>query len=384
MLVNGFGTTNKCESFTIWSIVILSILGATYIAKLLPVSETGLLEVIFLLSSILALITTGINKNALFISNALLIYLFYSFVSVILITHANLLDFVQAYKSYYYFILLGAFYKKEIFSEEVIEKIFKFLLLVFLVKYSLDKFVLKIDRPTVLIENNFELILLILLYYYVNIIKKDANIINTLLMLFVCIISGSRSSLIAMMIAILFSFDRRLDIKKIVMMTLIPLAVLGIYMIFQSRLEDSGGSSYEQIDRYRFFLEFLSSTSDWPWWKFFIGSTALTPLSATSCANLSYYQLLFSYSGDGKCYSVILHSFLLRVIYDHGFFGFIALITVLCLFLNKFSLKSKICIISILMATAMSVSSLNNVYVSLALVFFIGAEKNYRVINGTV
>ncbi|HAT1669566.1 TPA: hypothetical protein I8Y16_003400, partial [Raoultella ornithinolytica] len=106
--------------------MILSILGATYIAKLLPVSETGLLEVIFLLSSILALITTGINKNALFISNALLIYLFYSFVSVILITHANLLDFVQAYKSYYYFILLGAFYKKEIFSEEVIEKIFKF------------------------------------------------------------------------------------------------------------------------------------------------------------------------------------------------------------------------------------------------------------------
>ncbi|GEC66587.1 O-antigen ligase family protein [Raoultella terrigena] len=383
MLVNGFGTTNKCESFTIWSIVILSVLGATYTAKLLPISETGLLEVIFLLSSALALITTGINKSAMFISNAFLIYLFYSFVTVTLITHANLLDFIQAYKSYYYFILLGVFYKKAIFSEKVVERLFKFLLFVFIVKYSFDKFALKIDRPTVLIENNFELILLILLYYYVNIIKKDANIINTLLMLVVCIISGSRSSLIAMMIAILFSFDRRLDIKKIVMMTLVPLAVLGVYMIFQARLEDSGGSSYEQIDRYRFFLEFLSSTSEWPWWKFFTGSTALTPLSAISCGNLSYYHLLFSYAGDGKCYSVILHSFLLRVIYDHGIFGFVVLLIVLNLFLNKFSLKNKFCIIAILMATAMSVSSLNNVYVSLALVFFIGAEKNYRVTNGT-
>lgn len=257
MLVNGFGTTNKCESFTIWSIVILSVLGATYTAKLLPISETGLLEVIFLLSSALALITTGINKSAMFISNAFLIYLFYSFVTVTLITHANLLDFIQAYKSYYYFILLGVFYKKAIFSEKVVERLFKFLLFVFIVKYSFDKFALKIDRPTVLIENNFELILLILLYYYVNIIKKDANIINTLLMLVVCIISGSRSSLIAMMIAILFSFDRRLDIKKIVMMTLVPLAVLGVYMIFQARLEDSGGSSYEQIDRYRFFWSFF-------------------------------------------------------------------------------------------------------------------------------
>ncbi len=91
---------------------------ATYIAKLLPVSETGLLEVIFLLSAILALITTGINKNALFISNAFLIYLFYSFVSVILITHANLLDFVQAYKSYYYFILLGPFIRKKFFRKK--------------------------------------------------------------------------------------------------------------------------------------------------------------------------------------------------------------------------------------------------------------------------
>lgn len=37
----------------------------------------------------------------------------------------------------------------------------------------MDKFVVGITRPTVLIENNFELIMLIMLYYFINIIKKS-------------------------------------------------------------------------------------------------------------------------------------------------------------------------------------------------------------------
>ncbi|EMO6902583.1 hypothetical protein QDZ16_005228 [Pluralibacter gergoviae] len=150
-------------------------------------------------------------------------------------------------------------------------------------------------------------------------------------------------------------------------------------MVFQARLDASGGSSYEQIDRYRFFLEFLYSTSQWPWWRFLTGATAITPLSPESCAHLSFYQPLFSYAGDGKCYSVILHSFLLRVIYDHGVLGLIFLISSLFIFLNKFTLKHKICIIGILLATAMSVSSLNNVYVSIALIFYIASKNNYKV-----
>lgn len=36
----------------------------------------------------------------------------------------------------------------------------------------MDKFVVGITRPTVLIENNFELIMLIMLYYFINIIKR--------------------------------------------------------------------------------------------------------------------------------------------------------------------------------------------------------------------
>lgn len=359
----------------------LSILGATYISKLLPVSETGMLEVIFLLSSIIAFLSSGVNKSILIVSLISLFYLVYSLFTVLLITHANLVDFTQAYKSFYYFFLLSFFYNKIIFREKSVVRLFNFLMFVFLSKYGFDRFILGIDRPTVLIENNFELILLVLLYYFVNIIKKEQSMFNTFVMLLICIISGSRSSLIALMIAIIFSLDRKIDFKKIVIITLFPLAVLGVFLVFQARLDASGGSSYEQIDRYRFFLEFIFSTSHWPWWEFFTGSTAITPLSPLSCAHLSFYQPLFSYSGDGRCYSVILHSFLLRVIYDHGIIGFAFLLICLVVFLNKFTLKHKICIISILLATAMSVSSLNNVYVTLALVFFIGAERNYRVGN---
>ena len=76
----------------------------------------------------------------------------YSLVTVLLITNANLLDFIQAYKSYYYLILLVVFLK-EIFSEKAILNLFNYILLVYLLKYCIDKYVLGIEkRPTVLIE----------------------------------------------------------------------------------------------------------------------------------------------------------------------------------------------------------------------------------------
>ena len=89
-------------------------------------------------------------------------------------------------------------------------------------------------------------------------------------------------------------------------------------------------------------------------------------------------MLIYSYSGDGTCYSVILHSFLLRVIYDHGLLGFMFLMGVVAIYLNKFSLKAKICILLIIISTALSVSSLNNVYVALALIMYIGIDEKYQ------
>ncbi len=80
---------------------------------------------------------------------------------------------------------------------------------IILFKYTLDRFALGIERPQLLVENNYELILLILLYYYVNITHKKIVILNTILLCYLCFISGSRSSLVAMVIAVFLFYKRK-------------------------------------------------------------------------------------------------------------------------------------------------------------------------------
>jgi hypothetical protein len=369
-------TKNRCEWFSLYSITLLCLLGATYLSGFLIIPETGFLEIIFFIAALLAFFKYGINQLALVFSLLSLFYLLYSLFFVLLVTQKNIIDFIQAYKSYYYLILLGFFYKRRVFSEENVVKFYRLIVILFLIKYSTDKFLLNVERPTLLIENNFELIMLILTYYLVNIIRGKLGILDTLIILVVCFISGSRSSFSALLIAILFSMDRRLDIRKILYMVLIPIVLSLVFFIFSERL--TSGSSLESIDRYRFLLEFIYSVSDWPWWRFFIGSEAITPLSIGSCHDLAYYESLFSYAGNGECYSVILHSFLLRVIYDHGIIGFFMLLIPIWIYLYKFKTKHKMCVILILLATALSVSSLNNVYVALSLILFIGIDSDFR------
>lgn len=57
--------------------------------------------------------------------------------------------------------------------------------------------------------------------------------INTGMMMLICVISGSRSSLLALMIAILFSLDRTINFKKLIYILLIPIAGLAVFAIFQ-------------------------------------------------------------------------------------------------------------------------------------------------------
>ncbi|POJ92727.1 hypothetical protein [Klebsiella pneumoniae] len=370
-------TTNYCENVTLNGILLLCILGSLYIFHITGIPGTALLELLIVISTIVLIFTQKVTLVSLLIAMLSISYISYSLFYVGFKTHTNILDFIQAYKSFYYLILMSFFYKRNIFSRRAIEVLFKWLVLLFFIKYSMDKFVVGITRPTVLIENYFELIMLIMLYYFINIIKKEPVMINTGMMMLICVISGSRSSLLALMIAILFSLDRTINFKKLIYILLIPIAGLAVFAIFQERLSHDGYTSYEQIDRFRFLLEFLSSTSNWPWWRFVIGAEPLTPLTPLSCYNLSSYVDLFSYSGDGTCYSVILHSFLLRVIYDHGLLGFMFLMGVVTIYLNKFSLKAKICILLIIISTALSVSSLNNVYVALAIIMYIGIDEKY-------
>lgn len=370
---------NYCEKFTYYTLISLGLLGALYLAPFLPVSETSILEIIFFVSSLIAFVSYGINKISLILGFISLTYLIYSWSYSSLFTETNILDLILAYKSFYYILLVGIFYKKKIFSYDTIKSLFSIFLIFFTFKYTTERLFLGVDRPQLLVENNYELILLILLYYFINVRDKRIVIFNTLMIAYLCFISGSRSSLIAMVIAFFFSIEKKITIKTLFIYIFSPLMVAAVLIIFQERI--SGLDSIEQIDRVKFFNEFIYSTSKWSWLEYLTGAKALTPLLPESCSNLSYYQTLFSYSGDGRCYSVILHSFIMRVIYDHGLIGFAFLVFSLFVYLDKFTIKERIAVLLVLIATGLSVSSLNNVYVSLALILFVGANYDRKKPN---
>ena len=142
-------------------------------------------------------------------------------------------------------------------------------------------------------------------------------------------------------------------------------------------MQRMGTADFEQIDRYKFLMMFIYDTSDWEWWRFLTGSTPLTPMSDYVCQKLSYYSRLFSHSGEGSCYSVILHSYILRVIFDHGLIGlgFLLYFVYQGLKSSGFTFQERVAVIGVVLVTSLSVSAMNNVYVVFALLLYFASNK---------
>ena len=121
---------------------------------------------------------------------------------------------------------------------------------------------------------------------------------------------------------------------------------------------------------------FLDEIHDWKWYDYFLGTRALTPLSSETCSALAYWDDLHSYAGDGKCYSVILHSYILRVIYDHGVIGLLFLISfsIVALRKNNFSWNNIACVISTVLISSLSVSAFNSIFYTFALMLYIAKK----------
>jgi hypothetical protein len=145
---------------------------------------------------------------------------------------------------------------------------------------------------------------------------------------------------------------------------------LGFY-VFLSR-----SSSIEEIDRYKFMQIFFYETKDWSIFQYMIGAPRITPLSDYAQKALSPWENLFSYSGNGDCYSVILHSYLLRVIFDHGIIGLICIIffTYKILMMSNVNKKIIWVTIAIFMLNGLSVSSFNSVFFPISMIFLIGTK----------
>lgn len=324
-----------------------------------PSYTTNAFEVLFASTGIL---TFSLWRTERHLRIPLLIaisYMFGSAIYAIYVNETHPLDFALAFKAFYYVILLIPFSGREIFKPEDISIFNKFILILFFCIYLVKRFFLGDDRPTVLVENNFELIFLSLTFYASYLATRRINAVDTVIFIAIVAMSGSRSSAVAAALVLAFCVDfSRLKAKDILAGIGFGAVALAAIYIFISRTP----SGITETDRARFFNYFLSSTESWSFIDFLFGAPRVTPLPEYACAALSFYQKLFSYSGDGKCYSVILHSFNLRVIYDHGIAGALFLYGVIWATLYRRTVRTRICVVLVLLATGMSISALNNVY----------------------
>jgi hypothetical protein len=171
---------------------------------------------------------------------------------------------------------------------------------------------------------------------------------------------------------LLLASDTKFPLKRIVT----PLALLDTatipFLVFRAR-----GGSIEDSDRAHFLSAFLSETHDWTIVHWLFGNPPITPLSDNICSSLSYYQLLFSSSGDGHCYSVILHLFALRVLLDFGVVGLIVSCVLPLFLLRRAGLPVSLALLLVVIAqlNGLSVSGLNNEFIVLPLFIAVGLAK---------
>jgi hypothetical protein len=145
--------------------------------------------------------------------------------------------------------------------------------------------------------------------------------------------------------------------------------------VFSSRAAADGPG---ELDRLVFFHTFLFEVRDWPFWEFLTGSFPLTPLSPGSCGSLAFYTPLFSQTDAGVCYSVILHSFFLRGLFDHGVLGIVLIYTLVWRGLRRsgVGLRDTIGLLALFTVSGFSVSAFNNVFVAIVLAVAMGLDRS--------
>lgn len=337
-----------------------------YEYNLLPAN--GILEASLGLSA-LFLLRKPDKATMLFITAAAL-YVLCSFAIMKIFNPAHFLDFLQAYKSYIYIIPLSLFVSRDKFSGQSVKLLLSGLILFLIIKYGYSRLLQLTprmgDRPGLYTENNFELILLFFVYYIsISAMNGKTRAFLFAAVALITILSGSRSAVLALLILFSFTFLTKINYKTVVTLAVFALLGLAALNIFVRRME--GG--IEDIDRFYFLTIFLYETRSWGILQYLLGSMPLTPLSNFSCAALSAYHDLYSFSGDDTCYSVILHSYLLRVLFDHGILGMLFAIGFLAYGLKRanYSNKDIACLTGIILSSGLSVSAFNSIFVAIAM-----------------
>ncbi|MBT0769473.1 hypothetical protein KIH74_11115 [Kineosporia sp. J2-2] len=291
-------------------------------------------------------------------------------------TPASMADFIQAYKAYFFLVILTWFIGRGCFTLPALATTVRALLVITLLKYSVCM-VAGGPRPAIWTENNFELMAIMGLTYlaFPALGARKSAWVGVLCL--IVALSESRCSIIELGVCLLAIYFR--PSSKTFAVRAVLLAAAGFLgdRVFTARME-AGGGGLNSTDRFQFWKIFVTESQSWSLREWLLGTPPLTPLSSGSCERLTSWSGLFSKSGVGDvCYSVALHMFALRAVIDQGILGLTFLLVFLWLGLrvSGASLRDRLALMGIGVANALSVSSFNSEYMLLPLAVAMGLQR---------
>ncbi len=303
-------------------------------------------------------------------------YLVLSYIYAVEMRGANAEDFLLIYKCFIYLFFLSFVAGKKLMTFEATNRLLFVLMGLFFVKYVAMIVVKGDDRPILYMENNFELMLLYALYLIrFTVTKKNALPILGFIGL-ITILSLSRSSLLMYCVVVLYAFA---ELYKKLRVFILPAAIVllgGVIMLIFSQRD----SSIEEIDRFKFMMVWWSQVKDWDLYQWLVGAPRITNLSPGACRFFYHWiDSLFSRSGNGTCYSVVFHSFLLRAIFDHGILGLVFIIFAAYKLLAVNGVRRDVAwvFVSLVIINGLSVSSFNNLFYAMSTVFLMTTNTEF-------
>ena len=335
---------------------------------------------LLLVTSILVYKPKFADKKALFGFIGFFSYFIISLVIAISLKGSHLLDFLLAYKAIFYFALLFYFENKNIGGKRRFYQLYKWLVIFFFIKYSISILFSLNDRPLLFRENNFELMFLALLFYLRCILFEKIKGWEVLVIVVIFLISGSKSAIPILLLILASVYLKGVTWKRAFVFSILGLILLSfLSFLILSKYGISGLGKIDRIAFLRVFLvEMLSSTN----LEILFGHMRITALMPSSCNSLYFYPGLFSFKGDGSCYSLILHSFILRSIFDHGVIGTLA-IFYFCHFLlirAGYSKRVAYTFLGVMFLNSLSVSAFNSVFFALSMLIYMGFSP-VKVLN---
>ncbi len=312
------------------------------------------------------------DKKICFLFFVFLFYFISSFVFSVLLSDSHILDFLLAYKAIFYFIILLYFHNKIIGDSLSFYKIYLVLLSLFFLKYFTSILLGLNERPLLFRENNFELMFLALIFYLRCISFKEVKSYEIITILIIFLASGSKSGIPILLLVLASHYMRSLSWKNLISLLLIGTTICTF--LISLILSKYGLSGLAGIDRLAFLRVFIIEIQSSSLGEILFGHPRITSLLDSSCQALYFYPGLFSYKGDGSCYSLILHSFILRSLFDHGFIGTIIIFysSYYLIVKSGYTKRDAYTFLGVMFLNSLSVSGYNSVFFALGMIFFIG------------